>query len=376
MAKGYLGATTYKGFLGNIKMKKGYIGATRVYSAGEVVTYISNGSVFHTQEYEEGQSVLSPSKTPSKSGYTFAGWSTSASGDVLSSLTMGQNPITLYAIFVQAAAWNFTYTGGAQSWTVPVTGLYLIDCRGAGGGCGKHMSGSTQPGVAGGAGGNSQYYALLQKGKVLYIQCGGGGRKSGNSGSAAATYNGGGESGNSGNPGAPGSGGGATHVAYANGQLSTVSKANLLCVAGGGGGGAASGDFVAAGGTGGGSTGGKGGTGYGTANGGTQTGPGGGDGINGSYGQANSPKGINAYAGGGGGGLYGGTSGAQSSGGAGGSGYIPSATTVHKGKTYANKTTNGGGGAGGYCNSYPWYDSDYREVNGVNGSASIRFIAA
>lgn len=87
-------------FLGNVKVKKVYVGATKVYSSGNIVTYICNG-VTYQEEVEEGQTVLSPKTfTPSKGSATFRGWSTSASSTAtVSSLVMSGKPITLYAVF-------------------------------------------------------------------------------------------------------------------------------------------------------------------------------------------------------------------------------------------------------------------------------------
>lgn len=105
MAKGFIGTSGYKAYLGGVKMKAGYIGATRVYSVGNTVTYVVDNGVEYTEEVDSGASCLSPkSFTPSKSGWTFAGWrqDKTVSGNVLSDLTMGDSPITLYAVFGQA----------------------------------------------------------------------------------------------------------------------------------------------------------------------------------------------------------------------------------------------------------------------------------
>lgn len=455
----YFGNKKAKLYIGTAKIKKGYIGATRVYSAGNIVTYVVDTSNTKQEEVDEGGSVLSPKTfTPSKSGWTFIGWRSdkTASGSVISSMVMGDSPITLYAVFRQtvtlsyagngatsgsttaqtgyryynngnvanpsftvkenrfvksgyiwigwmsgstayavgqsvtlssnmtltaqwytATATTFAYTGGIQRWTAPITGLYLLKCYGAGGGCGTAQSGDDSPYCSyGGAGGTSYYYVKLNAGQVLYIVVGQGGRRAPyDSGGepAAATYNGGGESGTS----KGGSGGGATHIAVVSGILSSVAKNNLLCVAAGGGGG---GDQkrVAIGGTGGGATGGRGGDNgvYDSGAGGTQSGNSSAgiwwtNGV-GSYGKGGTG---NYYAGGGGGGLYGGNGGSQSAGGGGGSGYIPYDKTTHNGRTYGNVTYNGGGGIGGYTNDLWWYVEAYRETFGGNGSASIQFIA-
>ncbi|MBD5551910.1 MAG: InlB B-repeat-containing protein [Lachnospiraceae bacterium] len=104
MAKGNIGANTYKAFLGNLKMKKGYIGATRVYSAGNTVTYVMDTNISYQEEVDSEASCLSPKTfTPTKSGWTFVGWreNNTANSTVLTSKVMGDNPITLYAVFRQ-----------------------------------------------------------------------------------------------------------------------------------------------------------------------------------------------------------------------------------------------------------------------------------
>ncbi len=117
MAKGFLGASGYKAYLGNIKLKKGYIGDQRVYSAGNVVTYNVSPGVSYREEADSGASVLSPTSfTPSLSGWTFVGWrtDTAVSGSVLTSKTMGDDPITLYAVFRQTVTVIF-YNGSTTA---------------------------------------------------------------------------------------------------------------------------------------------------------------------------------------------------------------------------------------------------------------------
>lgn len=86
--------------LGNKKVKAAYLGNRKVYSSGNICIYIVRG-VSYTQEYEAGQSVLSPTVvTPALTGATFLGWSVSLSStSVVKNLVMGDAPITLYAVF-------------------------------------------------------------------------------------------------------------------------------------------------------------------------------------------------------------------------------------------------------------------------------------
>lgn len=100
MAKGFIGASGCKAYLGAVKLPKGYIGSTLVYSAGNTVTYHVTG-VTYQEDVDEGGSCLSPSFTvPAKPGYTFLGWADSEGGAVLTSKVMGDDPITLYAVYV------------------------------------------------------------------------------------------------------------------------------------------------------------------------------------------------------------------------------------------------------------------------------------
>lgn len=97
------GSTKMKIFIGDVKVKKAYLGSTKVYSSGNVVTYNVDGATYQ-EEVDEGASVLNPTTfTPTKSGWTFVGWreDATASSSVLSSKIMGDTPITLYAVFRQ-----------------------------------------------------------------------------------------------------------------------------------------------------------------------------------------------------------------------------------------------------------------------------------
>ncbi len=126
MAKGFLGASGYKAYLGNIKLKKGYIGDRRVYSAGNVVTYNVSPGVSYQEEVDSDASVLSPTSfTPSLSGWTFVGWreDTAASGSVLTSKTMGDDPIALYAVFRQTVTLSYNGNGNTSGSTAAQAGM-------------------------------------------------------------------------------------------------------------------------------------------------------------------------------------------------------------------------------------------------------------
>ena len=233
--------------------------------------------------------------------------------------------------------------GSVQTFTVPVTGNYDLQIWGASGG-------NSSSGYLGGNGGYSKGTISLNKDDVLYIYVGGKGLDgvNGNT-SQVGGYNGGGKSSgtSSYNNGTGGSGGGATHIAKADGLLSTLSTStsNILLVAGAGGGAANYKGYI--GGAGGGTTGTT-GIGYSQkrqATAGSQT-AGGAPGYNaktemtGSFGKggdAYSGSGSSRYtfSGGGGSGYYGG---------GGGSGISGSTSTNYR-------YTSGGGGGSGYINT-------------------------
>ena len=247
-----------------------------------------------------------------------------------------------------------TYTNsGEQVYTIPSTGIYKLEVWGAQGG----QYSTTTPGY----GSYSVGYANLTKGTILYIVNGG----SGITAAASATftaggYNGGGQA----NYGA-GTGGGATHIATANGLLSTLSSqtGNILIVAGGGGG---TGVYNTneTGGSGGGISGVTGGHNSssfpGGGTGGTQTSggtPGASGGVGGASGGVGAVAGTagafgaggkggyeTTYtqgAGAGGGGYYGGAGGsARNGGGGGGSGYIGNSLLTNKYMYCYNCTTS------------------------------------
>ena len=103
-------------YIGNQAVRKAYLGNQLVYSAGNIVTYHVDAGVRYQEEVGEGESCLSPKTfTPQKAGWTFVGWRTDsvASGDVLASKVMGDNPVTLYAVFAHNV--TVTYYNGSTT---------------------------------------------------------------------------------------------------------------------------------------------------------------------------------------------------------------------------------------------------------------------
>ena len=208
---------------------------------------------------------------------------------------------------------NFAYTGGVQTVNLP-KGKYKLEVWGA---QGANVS------YKGGYGGYSAGTFTLNTLTPIYIVVGGQGTTVQASNSyGGAGYNGGGD-GSTWNSGNNYGGGGATHIATANGVLSSLSnnKSSVVIVAGGGGGATNNGSCT--GGYGGGTTGGLPGGNYPGSTPGTQT-EGGSGVVAGSFGQGGSCHDtVNVgWVGGGGGGYYGGGSGMAHGGGSGGSGYL------------------------------------------------------
>ena len=283
------------------------------------------------------------SDVKAKNGCTYNGVSSgSASGTITGSNVAVQLKFT-------RAAQNYGYTGGMQSYTVPITGTYKLQVWGAAGG--NHGS------ITGGLGGYSYGNKSLTAGTTIYIGVGQ------QPSTANGGYNGGGNSngatGDENNNSYTRGGGGATHIGSQNAILKSTSSGNVYIVAGGGGGSGETNN----GGAGGGSSGSAGG-GTWSGKGGTQTagGAGGNGAPSGAYGQGAAPVPLSMpecgwdasryWAGGGGGGWYGGGAGdwsttcwepsnapSRSGGGGGGSGYIGG---VSSGSTTAGQRSGSG----------------------------------
>ena len=126
MAKVFMGATGCKMYLGAAKITKAYLGSQRVYSAGNIVTYKVDSGVTYQEEVDSGAFCLAPTTfTPAKSGWVFVGWreDATAAGSVFASKVMGDEPVTLYAVFEQAVTLTY-YNGSATPTTATKTRYY------------------------------------------------------------------------------------------------------------------------------------------------------------------------------------------------------------------------------------------------------------
>lgn len=107
------------------KVKKWYHDGVRVFTAGNVVTYYVNPSTNYQEEVDSEASCLSPTTfTPELSGYTFVGWREDAvaSSEVLSEKVMGDEPISLYAVFKKTFTLSFANNYASGGATNPVSG--------------------------------------------------------------------------------------------------------------------------------------------------------------------------------------------------------------------------------------------------------------
>ena len=262
--------------------------------------------------------------------------------------------------------YDFEYTGNYQEFKVYRTGYYQLETWGAEGG--------TANGYAGGKGGYAKGVKYLKEGETVYVYVGGRGTTCHKSTVSACTggFNGGGTAGYyTGDAMYSGSGGGATHMATAEGILSSLSdnKNSVLLVAAGGGGGMqySGATNSGIGGAGGGLTGSKGtngsyvGTNGATQNSGSPNNHG--HGTVGSFGQGGSAVEPTNYISGGGGGWYG-AGAAIYSGSGGGSSYIGGVTST----ATISKTTISGD------ETMPSYVSGTMVGNSNDGYAQIKFI--
>lgn len=144
--------------------------------------------------------------------------------------------------------WKYEFTGGMQSFSVPVTGSYLLEVWGGRGGSHSAFPSNCTKQYGGYSKGNKTFSSLPA---TLYVCVGGeGGISRSHTGETtiaggAGGYNGGGKGGSSAAESSRmggGGGGGASHIATATGTLYTLlngtaaQKSSVLIVAGGGGG--------------------------------------------------------------------------------------------------------------------------------------------
>ena len=97
------------------------------------VTYVVDEGVSYQEDVAAGVSCLNPTSfTPSKEGLEFIGWkdTTNADGNVLSSKTMGNEAVTLYAVYKQTITETFVDYDGAKNNTYPVSSTSYYNAGG------------------------------------------------------------------------------------------------------------------------------------------------------------------------------------------------------------------------------------------------------
>lgn len=329
-----------------------------------------NSSYAYPSSLSWGATVNLTGSTPTRSGYTFTGWSNGSSSFTASDTAANLNPTNAKTVTVTAqwksndpaiptgacsgsytlvnvnlaqnASQGFDYTGNVQCAYLQKEGYYKLEVWGAQGGTGNETMANTA-GYGGYSYGN--IYSLANS--AIYIVVGQYSTSSG----TTKNYNGGGPT----HPSLGGHGGGATHISTTNcGELINCSSANgkagILIVAGGGGGAKyTSNSNAGTAGSGGGYIGGN-GVKYGNSTnptGGTQTS---GGSVSGSSYNGNGSFGLGGggdtqwWNSGGGGGWYGGGT-CWDCGAAGGSGYIGNSLLLsdkqmHQYRYYTGTTTS------------------------------------
>lgn len=103
------------------KVKKWYHNGAKVFSAGNVVTYYFNANDYAQEEIDSEASCLTPQTVNyinHFAGWTFVGWreDKTASSSVLSSKVMGDEPITLYAVYKRTLYLHAQSNGSVQSY--------------------------------------------------------------------------------------------------------------------------------------------------------------------------------------------------------------------------------------------------------------------
>lgn len=128
--------------LGNTAFKKIALGNDIVWSGASLVSYYDGATLLGTEEVDEGEDVLRPlSITPTKTDYTFVGWTGYGGTERFETKVATGEPMSLYALFVPNTlvvaqgsmrseynsiyrGWNFIYTNGSVN-TNYVTGAIV-----------------------------------------------------------------------------------------------------------------------------------------------------------------------------------------------------------------------------------------------------------
>src|SRR5574344_2686703 len=123
--------------------------------------------------------------TSTRTNYSLTGWSinnTTYSPNTTVTISDSTTATAVWASLCPAlgTVWNYDYTGGEQTFTIPCAGTYKLEAWGAKGG------------GAGGNGGYTYEQLSIEVNKTIYIYVGGNGVAGSTSSNAAGGYNGGG----------------------------------------------------------------------------------------------------------------------------------------------------------------------------------------
>lgn len=157
-------------------------------------------------------------------------WNNDSWGIVVSNLTKRTKCNVYFMSDIQV---YFDYTGGEQTFTVPVSGTYKLETWGA-------QGGDANENYSGGYGGYATGEVFLSKDSILYINVGSEGSVCTTATSCVGGYNGGGNAkAHTDDDSKAAGGGGATHIALKSGLISSLEnyKSDILIIAGAGGGG-------------------------------------------------------------------------------------------------------------------------------------------
>jgi len=106
----------------NHKVAKIYCQNSVVYSSGNICTYHVDTGAVYQEEVDEGQSCLHPASfAPEKEGWEFVGWKLSDAAELPAEeeVLMGDDPITLYALFKQDITLTTVANGTTNRETKP-----------------------------------------------------------------------------------------------------------------------------------------------------------------------------------------------------------------------------------------------------------------
>ena len=204
-----------------------------IYGNGKLAENLSDFKVYLSNLKVNGKEVSGINET--KDGFIINDINGDISVDIVNNSTEYDTESYLECELEKEATnkiWTYDYTGGEQTFTVPVTGTYKLETWGAQGGYAKSSD------ILSGYGGYSVGETDLKASDYLYINVGGQGENNLDPAQTAdGGYNGGGTAAAGNVLVYSGGGGGSTHIAKTSGLLSTLEnkKDDILIVSGGGG---------------------------------------------------------------------------------------------------------------------------------------------